>query len=129
MRSLFGRRGLVDTDGRSISGATIRAAYRSEQPSLDVVRRAVADAVDGICGADIARMISERGDYGRWGMDVQDAAQAHADAVMRDWVRYGSPEPASLYDTAERHVLEVKSTAPRRPDISEANRRWLENLR
>lgn len=128
MRSLFGRRRLVDTDGRHISDAAICASYRAEQPSLDVVRRAIADAVDGICGADITRSIAERGDYCPWGMDVEDAVQMRADAVMHDWIRYGAPKPASLYDILERHILEVKSTAPPQPDISEANRRWLANL-
>lgn len=119
----------MDTDGRPISDVAICAAYRAEQPSLDVVRRAVADAVGGICGADITRSIAERGDYDQWCMDVEDAVQVRADAVMHDWLRYGAPKPTSLYDILERHILEVKSTAPRRPDISEANRRWLANLR
>lgn len=119
----------MDTDGHPISDAAIRAAYRSEQPSLDVVRRAVADVVNGICGADMARTIAEHGEYGQWGMDVQDAAQACADAIIYDWMRYGIPEPVSLHDVAECHMLEVKSTAPRQPDISEANRRWLASLR
>lgn len=123
LRSLFGRRRLVDTDGRSVSDVAICAAYCAEHPSLDVVRRAVADAVGGICGADITRSIAERGDYGRWGMDVEDAVQVRADAVIHDWLLYGSPKPISLYDILERHMLEVKSTAPRLPDINDANRR------
>lgn len=110
---MFGRRQLLDTDGRPISDDAISAAHGSAQPSLDVVRRAVEDMVDGICGPNLIGA-------------PEDASARHTDAIIRDWMSYGSPEPDSLYDTIGRHILEIQSTT-RRPEISAANRRWIES--
>lgn len=110
---MFGRRQLLDTDGRPIPDDVILAARGSVQPSLDVVRRAVEDVVDGICGPNL--------------IDApEDASSRHTDAIIRDWMSYGSSEPDSLYDILGRHILEIRSTT-RRLEISAANRRWLEN--
>lgn len=110
MRSLFGRRSLLDTDGRPIPAAVVRRAWCGEQPCIDMVRRAVCDAVAGVCGPELARMIARDGSHGAWCMDVEDAASAHGDAILRDWVSGG--EPGSLYDVMETHVVEIKSSAP-----------------
>ena len=110
---MFGRRQLLDTDGRPISDDVITAAHGSVQPSLDVVRRAVEDMVDGICGPNLIGA-------------PEDATSRHTDAIIQDWMSYGSPEPDSLYDIIGRHILEIQSTT-RRPEISAANRRWIES--
>lgn len=110
MRSLFGRRSLLDTDGRPIPAAVMRRAWFDEQPCIDMVRRAVCDAVAGVCGPELARIIARDGSHGAWCTDVEDAASAHGDAILRDWVSGG--EPGSLYDVMEAHVMEIKSSAP-----------------
>lgn len=110
MRSLFGRRSLLDTDGRPVPAAVVRRAWLGEQPHLDVVRRAVCDAVAGVCGPELARIIARDGSHGTWHTDVEDAASAHGDAILHDWMSGG--EPGSLYDVMEVHVMEIKSSAP-----------------
>ena len=110
MRSLFGRRSLLDTDGRPVPAAVVRRAWFGEQPCLDVVRRAVCDAVAGVCGPELARIIARDGSHGAWCTDVEDAASALGDAIFHDWVSGG--EPGSLYDIMEVHVMEIKSSAP-----------------
>lgn len=110
---MFGRRQLLDTDGRPISDDVISAAHGSVQPSLDVVRRAVEDMVDGICGPNLIGA-------------PEDASSRHTDAIIQDWMSHGSPEPDSLHDIIGRHILEIQSTT-RRPEISAANRRWIES--
>ena len=78
---------------------------------MDVVRRAICDAVAGVCGSDLARIIARDGNHGRWGMDVEDKASKHGHAVFHDWIK--GKNFHSLHDILNMHIMEIKHSAPK----------------
>ena len=95
-----------------------------ERPYYDVVWRSVCDAVRGVCAADLIRIVARDGTQGIWGMGLEDAAAAHTNSIIHDWL---SSTPDSLFDIMELHIREIMYDAPQ-PVVGIHERTKLEKL-
>ena len=116
MRSGVSRRGLYDVDGRQLDDMRAGAAYFGSTVDVDVVRLAVADAVNNICGDEISRMCLERClEDGCWPPDWWSEALRYADDIVADWRGFGAPSIESLHDTCMATIASVQDVGSRLP--------------
>ena len=117
--SFFGRKNLVDSDGRPLS-CHIECARAGAGVERDITRLAVYDVIAGSCSASITKMRAGR-KPSLWHTDRQDCIFEIADDIMQDWLE--SPSDTSLTDILKTHVSKIRSTYP--VIITEADRaKW-----
>ena len=125
---MTGRRMLADTDGQPLSERTVHDAFYGIQPSYDVVKRAVGDMVDGICGPEITRIVAAKNEPNVPDSIMQDIQIEYAVSMLHDWQTHGRPDSVSLHDVFGRYVREIQAIAPPPEAPSPENKKFLLNI-
>lgn len=116
MRSSISRRGLYDIDGQQLDEARTRAAYFGSVIDIDIIRLAVTDMVNNICGDDISKICLEYCLEDRyWPPDWWSEARRYADDIVADWKRYGTPSLMSLHDVCQATINNMREIGSRLP--------------
>ena len=104
------RRGLYDTDGRTLPDHIVRAAWYGSTIDGDVCHLAIRDMVSNLCRLSIVGMVREFDlESGVWFTSTYDECGRYADDILRDWRARGSPTYGSLHDTASAYVHAINA--------------------
>ena len=122
---MTGRRMLADTDGRPLPERAVHDAFCGQPPSYDVVKRAVGDMVDGMCGPEITRIVAAGNKPNVPDSIMQDIPIEYAAFILHDWQAHGSPDCVSLHDILGRYVREIQAIAPPPETVTPENKKFL----